>query len=144
MGGPMKERTYKIGLIFIALAGVLLNFQNCGSSPSQQADSDMKIINPVQTGSIQFLQTKTEIDNSATQLVAYGVCSAEQDGAILSWRMADEQSQQISSGRSLCDRGAFEVVYEEASQLECNSTIRLTAFLGSQEKTELLVEKKCL
>ena len=144
MGGPMKERTYKIGLIFLALAGVLLNFQNCGSNPSQKADSEMKIINPVQTGSIQFLQTKTQIDNSATQLVAYGVCSVEQDGAILSWRMADAQSKPISSGRSFCDRGAFEVIYEEASLLECNSTIRLTAFLGSQEKTELLVEKKCL
>lgn len=140
----MKERNFKISLIFIMLTGILFNFQNCGSSPTQQVSSDMKIINPVETGSIQFLQSKTEIDNSATQLVAYGICASEQDGAILSWRVADEQSQQISSGRSLCDRGAFEVVFEQASMIECNSTIRLTAFLGSQEKTELLVEKKCL
>ncbi len=144
MGDPMKERYCKIGIIFIALAGVLFNFQNCGSSPAQQTSGEMKIINPVETGSIQFLQSKTEIDNSATQLIAYGVCASEQDGAVLSWRMADAQSQQISSGRSLCDRGAFEVIFEQASMIECNSTIRLTAYLGSQEKTELLVEKKCL
>ncbi len=141
----MQERHFKLSIIFIALSGLLLHFQNCGSAPGQlQADSDMKIINPVETGSIQFLQSKTEIDSSATQIVAYGVCSSEQDGAILSWRMANEHSQQISSGRSLCDRGAFEVIYEEASQLECNSTVRLTASLGAKEKTELVVEKKCL
>jgi hypothetical protein len=140
----MQERQLKIGIVLIALSGILIHFQNCGSSPGQQAGSDMKIINPVETGSIQFLQSKTEISNATTQLVALGVCSAEQDGAVLSWRLADEQFQQISSGQSLCDRGAFEVIYEEASMLECNATIRLTAFLGSQEKTELLVEKKCL
>jgi hypothetical protein len=140
----MNERYCKMAIIFIVLAGVLFNFQNCGSQPTEQSDSEMKIINPVETGSIQFLESKTEIDNSATQLIAYGVCSTEQDGAILSWRLADEQSQQISSGRSLCDRGAFEVIFDEASAIECNSTMRLTASLGSQEKTELIVEKKCL
>ena len=139
----MNERYSKLAVIFITLSGVLFNFQNCGSQPAEQSGSEMKIINPVETGSIQFLQTKTEIDNSATQLIAYGVCSAEQDGAILSWKLANEHAEQISSGRSLCDRGTFEVIFDEASAIECNSTIRLTAFLGSQEKTELIVEKKC-
>lgn len=141
----MKERHWKITIIFAALAGLLLQYQNCGSNAGQQnSDPEMGVINPIETGSIQFLQSKTEIDDSTTQLVAHGVCSAEQDGALLSWRLADPNSQQtISSGKSLCDRGTFEIIYEETTSLDCNSTNKLTAYLGSQEKTDLIVEKKC-
>lgn len=141
----MKERHWKIIVIFVALTGLLLHYQNCGSKAGQSSDPEMGVINPIETGSIQFLQSKTEIDNSTTQLVAHGVCSLEQDGALLSWRLADPNSQEtISSGKSLCDRGAFEIIYAETSNLDCNSVNKLTAYLGSQEKTDLIVEKKCL
>lgn len=150
----MRERQLKIFVIFIALSGLLLHYQNCGSKSAQQnaevgqnpgstSDPELGIINPVNTGSIQFLQTKTEIDNTSTQIVAYGICSQEQEGALLSWKLSGADAQIISKGKSLCDRGTFEVVYNEASSLACNSTLQLTAFLGSQEKTELFVKKIC-
>ncbi len=150
----MQERHLKIVIIFVALSGLLFHYQNCGSTGAQQntdtdlnagpiASPELGIINPVNTGSIQFLQSKAEIDDRSTQIVAYGVCAQEQEGALLSWRLSGEDASIISSGKSLCDRGTFEVVYNEASSLECDSTIQLTAFLGSQEKTELSVEKRC-
>lgn len=150
----MQERHLKISVIFIALLGLLLHYQNCGSTAAQQnvdsdqspgsiSDPELGIINPVNTGSIQFLQSKAEIDDRSTQIVAYGVCSQEQEGALLSWKLSGNDAQIISNGKSLCDRGTFEVVYNEASSLDCDSTLKLTAFLGSQEKTELSVEKIC-
>lgn len=150
----MRERHLKLFVIFIALSGLLLHYQNCGSKsasmadgspdPFESSDPQMGIINPIETGTIQFLQTKTEINDATQQIVAYGVCSSEQQGALLSWTLVDTSAQAISRGRSLCDRGTFEVVYDNAVSLDCNSTLKLTAYFGSKEKTDLLVEKVCL
>ncbi len=150
----MRERHLKLFVIFIALSGLLLHYQNCGSSSTQMADAtqdplqnsdpQMGIINPIETGTIQFLQSKTEINDATQQIIAYGVCSSEQQGALLSWTLVDTAAQAISQGRSLCDRGTFEVVYNEAASLDCNSTLKLTAYFGAKEKTDLLVEKVCL
>lgn len=150
----MRERHLKIFVIFVALSGLLLHYQNCGSKSAEMSDAgsnpllnsdpQVGIINPIETGGIQFLQSKTEITDSTMQIIAYGVCSTDQQGALLSWTLVDTEAQAISKGRSLCDRGTFEVVYEEASSLDCNSTLKLTAYLGSKEKTDLLVEKVCL
>lgn len=146
----MKERQWKLFSIFAGLSLLLFQYQNCGkTSIHGQADatndSQVGIINPINTGSIQFLEKKTQISEQETQIVAYGICAEAQEGALLSWKLLNQDGDQIlSSGKSLCDRGAFEVISNEVVQANCGSTLRLTAFLGSQEKTELLVEKKCL
>ncbi len=145
----MRERHFKIAMIFGCLSLVLLQYQNCGSQAPQDSsstivqDPDLGVINQVNTGSIQFLQTKTEIDASAQDIVAYGVCSVEQQGALLSWKLVDENEQVVSKGRSTCDRGTFEIISSDISSLDCGSLSKLTAYLGSSEKTELIVEKKC-
>ena len=143
----MRERHFKIAIIFSCLSLVLLQYQNCGSQAPQDSvaqDPDLGVINPINTGSIQFLQTKTEIDDSIQNIVAYGVCSAEQQGALLSWKLVDENEVVVSSGRSTCERATFEIISSDISSLDCGSLSKLTAYLGAHEKTELVVEKKCL
>lgn len=147
----MRERHFKTAMIFGCLSFVLLQYQNCGSQSQQEnskpttvvQDPDMGVINPVNTGSIQFLQSKTEIDEETQNIAAYGVCSSEQQGALLSWKLVDENALIVSKGRSTCDRGAFEIVSSDVAALDCGSLSKLTAYLGSSEKTELIVEKKC-
>jgi hypothetical protein len=145
----MRERYMKIISIFVLLTVVLFQYQNCGSQNQKLAgdsysnDPEMGVINPINIGSIQFLQSKTEIDDSVKELTAYGVCSQDQQGALLSWKLIDEETNILSTGKSLCNQGTFEIVSSIASSIVCGSSSKLTAYLGSQEKTELLVEKVC-
>lgn len=149
----MKERNFKLVLIFAALSGVLLNYQNCGSQKnaldgsgdvaSIREDGEMDIIDPMNIGGIQFVQTKATLTSQDTALTALGTCSDEQDGAILSWKVFDADGTQLLQGKSPCDHGTFQVVLDGVEELECGVELSLKAVLGSKAKTELSIAKNC-
>ena len=150
----MKERHIRILTIFVVAAGLVFNFQNCGSNSQNldgaakavttEDDGDMDIIDPNITGSIRFAQTKVQMSAADTELRASGVCSAEQTGALLNWKVYDEGDQVIASGKALCDAGLFEVVIAGAQDLICGAELRLEASLGSKARSQLLINKNCL
>lgn len=149
----MKERHIKLLSIFLILGGVLMHYQNCSqnsksldaqqNSENLNSDPTMRIINPVETGGIQFLESKTQLASTDQSFIAYGLCSAEQQGALLSWKLFDANENLISKGKSLCDKGAFEVVYQEAGSLPCDSALKLSAYFGSSVSADLSVSKSC-
>jgi len=149
----MNERKFKILVIFAVLAGVLLNYQNCASqknsltpadlADSEQSDGQMDIINPISTGGIQFVQNKAQVSSVDTDLKALGLCSAEQHGAQLSWKVLDEEENILAQGKSLCDRGSFEVVLDGVETLPCDAQLKLKAAFGAKAKTELSISKEC-
>ncbi len=149
----MKERHIRILTIFVIAAGLVFNFQNCGSN-SQNLDGaakavttgddgEMDIIDPNITGSIRFAQSKVEVGAADTELRAAGVCSSEQNGALLNWKVLDSTEQVVASGKALCDGGLFEVVIAGAEELICGSELSLEAALGSKARSQLLINKKC-
>lgn len=144
----MSERpSLKSFGLFIIMGLVLLNYQNCGSSKNltdtSSADGDMGIINPVVTGGISFVQEKATVSASDTELAINGLCSQEQSGGLIGWKALDESNNVMLEGKSLCDRGSFEVLFAGIENLSCGSQITLKAFFGSKSKSELLIEKKC-
>lgn len=146
----MQERQLKVLGIFLTLSLVLLNYQNCGSSKggggetATAVDGDNSIINPVVTGGISFVQTKATVSASDTELAIDGLCSQEQAGALIGWQAFDDLGDVVASGKSLCDKGAFEVLFAGVENLACGSNLTLKAAFGAKSKTELIIEKKCL
>lgn len=149
----MKECHFKLMSIFTLLAAVLFHYQNCGSKSANlsegstitqnlNSDPEVGVINPINTGSIQFLQSKTQVANSDVTLVAYGSCSQDQQGALLSWKIFDSTNSILAIGKSLCNQGTFEVIYQEIETLNCGN-LKLSAYFGSQAQTDMLIEKAC-
>lgn len=145
----MQERQLKILGIFLSLSLVLLNYQNCGSkggaanADATAAGADVGIINPVNTGGISFVQEKATVSSSDTELAINGLCSKEQSGGQIGWKAVDESDVVVASGKSLCDRGAFEVLFVGVENLSCGAKLNLIAAFGSKSRSELVIEKKC-
>ena len=130
-GGLMKTHQYKILIIFAILSGILIQYQNCGSKGSLDSSAttapvisgddssggEMHAINPISTGGIQFLQAKTTIGTSDQNISAYGTCSVDQQGAILSWQLFDDGGHLLFSGKAPCDKGVFQVAFDGAEDL---------------------------
>ncbi|MCC6138815.1 MAG: hypothetical protein IT287_09290 [Bdellovibrionaceae bacterium] len=144
----MQERQLKILGIFVSLSLVLLNYQNCGSSKGADgapaAGADMGIINPVVAGGISFVQTKATVNAADTELAIDGLCSKEQSGGMIGWQALDEEQTVVASGKSLCEKGGFEVLFAGVENLACGSKLTLKAAFGSKSKSELEIEKNCL
>jgi hypothetical protein len=149
----MRERQRKIFSVFFVLSLILVNYQNCGSAknaPDIAANEDigvdgnnLGVINPVVTGGIQFSQTKATVESSDQNLNVFGVCSAEQNGAFISWVLEDASGIKIFSDKSLCDRGVFAISFEGVEALACNSQLQLKAFFGAKAKTQIEIQKNC-
>jgi hypothetical protein len=145
----MKARQYKLLGIFLVLGAVLLNYQNCGSKGASSASvetadgGEMGIINPVIAGGINFTQSKAVVSASDTELAVDGLCSKEQSGALIGWQLRDDNANIVSAGRSLCDKGAFEVVFAGVQSLACGASMTLVATFGSKAKSEIAIEKNC-
>lgn len=143
----MQERQLKILGIFLSLSIVLLNYQNCGSkggAGTATAAGENSIINPVIAGGISFVQTKATVNASDTELAIDGLCSQEQSGGLIGWQALDQAGDVVASGKSLCDKGGFEVLFAGVENLACGSNLKLKAAFGSKSKTELTIEKNCL
>lgn len=144
----MQERQLKILSVFIGLSFLLLNYQNCGSSksanPAAESSGEMGIINPVVVGGISFIQTKATVSAADTELAIDGLCSKEQSGGLIGWQALDESANVVASGNSLCEKGAFEVLFAGVENLACGSKLTLKATFGSKSKSELEIEKNCL
>ncbi|MBY0314465.1 MAG: hypothetical protein K2Q26_03030 [Bdellovibrionales bacterium] len=146
----MKRRQYKVLGIFAILSVLILNYQNCGAKgaggASTEASSDggtMGVINPVNTGGIQFTESKATVSSLDEELNIVGLCSVEQSGAFIKWSLQDNDGNELFEGRSLCDRGSFEVAFENVKQLACNSKLQLKAVFGAKAKTQIEIQKNC-
>lgn len=143
----MKDRQLKIVGIFLSLSLLLLNYQNCGSKGGATATNGTdqnSIINPVVAGGISFIQTKATVNASDTELAIDGLCSKEQAGGLIGWQALDQSGEIIASGKSLCDKGGFEVLFAGVDNLACGTNLTLKAAFGAKSKTELIIEKNCL
>lgn len=150
----MKQRFKNSAIVLLALSLLVLQFQNCAQSSSDEyepqdektigeGDQQESIINPITTGSLQFVEKIIQFDEAEDMVVAYGVCSAEQQGSLISWKLYDEDENELERGRSLCDLGAFEISFEGAQTLHCGSEQVLKAFLGAKSKSEVSLMKVC-
>lgn len=148
----MKERQLKVLIIFGVLSAVLLSYQNCGSKNSSldatakvitSDDGEMDIIDANITGQINFAESKVVLDSNDVELKAAGICSAEQDGGLLSWKVYDEADDVIAEGKALCDNGTFEVVIADADAIACDAELSLKANFGAKAKAQIAVSKKC-
>lgn len=150
----MQERHFKLLVIFTMLSGVLLQYQNCGSPKNADASvqienldpnaRDRSVINDVSVGGIQFLQNKTAVQAADSEFRAYGTCAADQQGAMLSWKVVNQDEQVLANGKSLCNEGLFEVHVVNASDLSCEDDLVLKAAFGAKAKAESVVDKSCI
>lgn len=144
----MKRSHVKSFAIFIALSLVLINYQNCSSAANSDdalmfASSTEGTIDEVNTGEIDFIQEKVSVNESDENLTLYGICSSQQNGAMISWKLFDKQGNEMERGQALCDTGAFEVSFEGVDQLACDSKLSLKAFFGAKANSQMSIEKNC-
>jgi hypothetical protein len=148
----MKARHIKIVAIFAAVSGLLLGFQNCGSSKNaldstaeavKVDDGRMDIIDPMPSGDLRFAESKVSLNADDTDLRASGICSPEQEGSLLSWKVLDEQGELQATGKAECSAGIFEVVVAGAQDLACGSQLSLKAFFGSKSQASVAISKDC-
>jgi hypothetical protein len=153
----MKRYQYKVFAVFAVTCLLLLQYQNCGSSknlnpvaedqslsaPEDSADGDMHVINEVNTGGIQFVQSKTVVSSSDSDFSAFGTCSLEHQGALLSWQLLDESGSSLFKGKSKCENGVFRVDFQGVDSLACGTNLILKAAFGAQAETQTLISKNC-
>lgn len=144
----MKTKSIKISLTMFGLFCVLLNYQNCspvaGTEDLGQAPSTQEgIIDPMNIGQIDFMQEKVNVAQDDTDLSVFGICSSEQSGSLIGWKIYDSTSTQMFKGRSVCDLGSFEVALEGLDTIPCGEQFELHAALGAKAKSQVIIEKSC-
>lgn len=149
----MKNYHLRVLTIFIVLSGILVQYQNCGSkggvtdavvSEEIPQDDRRDVINEVNTGDIQFIQAKTTVNGSDSNLAVFGTCSLEHNKALLSWELLDVNGERLFSGQSMCSAGVFKVEFEGVDSLACGSSLALKAYFGAQAQTQTVINKKCI
>ena len=146
----MQARHLRVLGIFLLLSGVLINYQNCGQShgaagPAAKAANDggsVDIIDQNITGGLSFVDSKVTLSASDQNLKASGLCSADQDGALISWKVYDGEDV-VAEGKALCDKSLFNVEISDANDVACGANLHLEAALGAKAKAELAISKNC-
>jgi len=147
----MKARHLRVLGIFLLLSGVLINYQNCGQShgssgaAAKAADGgsgSVDIIDQNITGGLSFVDSKVTLHSSDQNLKASGLCSADQDGALIAWKVYDGD-EVVAEGKALCDQSVFNVEISDAGDVACGANLELKAALGAKASAELAISKVC-
>jgi hypothetical protein len=148
----------------IGLLGLLLLFshQNCApaggvSSVSSTAaalsatgsTSQIQLTDEGESSAaLSFSSASAVLTEGALQNNVVGVCSPQQQGALLAWDVQPVETggslgAQVLNGYATCTSGTFTVALGASSQLTCGVSYRLTAQLGVASPGVITVSVPC-
>lgn len=133
---------------YMILGLVLINYQSCAPSNesmtqelSEDVDtSDVNGIDTVAVGGISFPQTKLAAFGNQN-VTAIGVC--QQSGALISWKLTNQNGQAIEKGLAECQTGSFEIQLSNQWQSHCDETLVIKAALGAKAQSSMELEANC-
>ena len=143
-----KRRCHLAFYMFLGLF-LLFKFQNCAPANLSAANSvaapDPNFVgiidNNVHKGtSISFVQSEVAV---ADRLQVDGMCDGSQNGAILAWRVLDENSSVVLNGTAKCELGGFRISSTSVDQISCDHQYQLKAGFGFDKGDELAVFRDC-
>ncbi len=144
------KRNLRIYGLLAVLATALIHYQNCApvnsvSHINDQVNSDRVgiIDNFDKTTQIKFVAAEVLVPATASDVQVDGLCSASQDGAVLAWRVINENNEVISSGNSTCDLSGFRVYLSQVNQLPCGKSHALKAQFGFDKGDQVLIVRDC-
>jgi hypothetical protein len=133
----------KMIISYLILGLALTQYQNCAPSTQtldQEFANPVSGIDSVNVGQISFPQNKVSVFKN--QIVdVYGVC--DQSGALISWKLLNDQDQVIERGLAECDLGIFSVELSNQWQNHCNENLKVEAYLGSKAFSQTQIEANC-
>lgn len=130
---------------------MLFQYQNCapanrGVASFSTAGEDQLVttIDDVnETTGVSFAYSKVQVSENSQPTVVEGECDQRQDGAVLGWKMRDENNRAIEDGLSVCEGGKFQVETVPASELECDKSYHLTARLAAGTQGHVEIQRHC-
>ncbi|MEM7646590.1 MAG: hypothetical protein AAF203_06760 [Pseudomonadota bacterium] len=135
----------KLLAAYLFMGLLLLQFQNCAQTAENfdqelETGSPVDVIDQVNVGDISFPQNKVSayVDQ---QNVVIGVC--DQSGALISWKLMDEEGELVERGLAECQQGAFEVALGDGLEGHCDENLELRAALGAKASSKTEVETYC-
>ncbi len=150
---PWNWRKLKsVGTIGFLGLMMLFQYQNCAPAQGVRATraysvSDGGLVSTiddvnVSTG-VAFLQDKVQVQSSAEPTVIEGECSSLQEGAVLGWKVRDEQGHTRQTGYANCEQGHFAVEMAPANELECDQSYEVSAQLAAGVGGRVEVQRDC-
>lgn len=130
---------------------MLFHYQNCAPANGVQglhiSSSDDGLVTTIDdvnmaTG-VAFLQSKVQVSASDHPTVIEGECSSLQEGAVLGWKVRDDEGRMRETGYSQCEQGHFQVEMAPANELECDKSYEVSARLAAGVEGRVEVERDC-
>jgi len=125
---------------------ILTQYQNC--APQQQvksttfSDSEVRIIDDWSNQKIALLDSRVELQTSATEVNIDGLCKRT-DKSSLSWKLNNQSDQTLEQGLSPCEMGGFRMVLDRVESLTCGEDYLLEVEHPSGEVGSLWLSRKC-
>ena len=150
---PWNWRKFKsVGTLGAMGLFMLFQYQNCAPATnarplraySANDDGIVTTIDDVNAATgIAFLQDKVQVASSDQPTVLDGECSAVQEGAVLGWKVRDDQGHMRETGYSQCEQGHFQVEMAPANELECDRSYEVSAQLAAGVSGRVEVQRDC-
>jgi hypothetical protein len=94
--------------------------------------------------SLAFAEAEKTVDVGAGIIRADGICSSQQNGAVLYWKLLDgDAGNLVMDGYSHCELSGFVVQADLEEPLECVKNYKIEAQLGLGRKAILSVKPDC-
>ncbi|OQW50753.1 MAG: hypothetical protein A4S09_11400 [Proteobacteria bacterium SG_bin7] len=135
--------------VLLTLGFALFQYQNC--APVQSTEF-IDYGNPGRVGIIddfnrntqlKFVESEVVVPSNVSDIQVDGLCSSNQDGSVLSWRVINEANEVVSSGHSTCDLSGFRVYLSQLNQLPCGKSHSLRAQFGFDKGDEVPIVRDC-
>lgn len=140
-------RTY---CLLATLGLALFQYQNCAPLNTQAVLDDQTnsgrvgiIDNFDKTTQIKFVESEVVVPGDLDDVQIDGLCSSQQDGAVLVWRVVNENNEIVTSGNSTCDLSGFRVYLSQVNQLPCGKSHSLKAQFGFDKGDQVLIVRDC-
>lgn len=158
--GRMKRRQWFAGLGMLGLL-LLFSHQNCapsnmsatgtagGSSAGIDPSRPVTIIDDSKsTAAVSFPYAEVEIQSKTSDASLNGICSTEQEGAVLGWKMNQVQDDgslgaEVAQGYAECSGGSFKVDLASVQGLVCDRKYAVTARLGFAKPGQTVIHRRC-
>lgn len=141
----MNQRTVTISLLSLTMFLVLTQYQNCAPQRPHSTtfnDSEVRIIDDWSNQKLALLDTRVELQTSATVVNIDGLCKRT-DKSALSWKLNNQSDQTLEAGSSPCEMGGFRMVLDRVESLTCGEDYLLEVEHPSGEVGSLWLSRKC-
>ncbi len=135
--------------VLLILGFALFQYQNCAPV---QSTTFIDVVDPNRVGIIddfdrhtqlKFVSSEVIVPSNVSTVQVEGLCSSNQDGSVLSWRVINEENEVVSSGHSTCDLSGFRVYLSQVNQLACGKSHSLKAQFGFDEGDQIPIVRDC-